>query len=270
MHAAAAMRKTSFAALLVLGACATPPASVPLPPRLGAGPVALAVSDREPARLLAPPTANKSEGAAKGAGTYALATLAGCGVLYGFFSGNEIQSAALGIVCGLALIGMPIAGGITGAAQTRPAEESAEAAEALGAAALAAAPTVALRNNIEAVAARHPERRLRVLTQMPASPGETEVLARSGYDSLVVVELNEIALVGSGFDPPMILRVRAQVRRQVLTGTEPVAEGTYWTEAGARKYSVWAADQGAALRAELGRALEDIAEQIVDSVPPSR
>lgn len=261
--------------LALQSACATrsPTPSEPLPRRETAGAVALGVSERAPTLALEPATSTKGEGAAKGAGGGTLLALGVCALGYPIVGTKEPYGTIVwAVVCATFFIAAPLVGGISGAHEARPKSETSEARQIIADAVRTAAPAAALRDALAAVAAQHPERAARVLPGEPSlsMPPEREALVADGFDSVIVLEASDLALTGSGIDPPMALQVTVRARRYALPGGELIDEGVYRAEGKPRKYSVWAANNAAALREELARALDDIAAQILDSLPPAK
>ncbi len=256
-------------AMLLETACITRPSapSEPLVPRGAAGPVALVVSERAPLLALAPAIASKPEGAAKGAGKTALGIVGACVLLAPVAKGYAL--AVVAVTCVGMLIFAPVTVAVLGASETRPEHETSEAQRLITEAAHASAPSSTLRSALTAAAGLHPEHAARVLAGEVSLPttADREALAARGFRSVVVLDVNELTLVGGGFDPPMTLLVTVRARQYSLPGGDLVAEGMYRAEGKPRKYSVWAASDAAALRGELTRTLRDIAEQILDSMP---
>ncbi len=206
------------------------------------------------------PTSGKGSGAGKGAAGGFL----GC-ILGGAHGGA--YGAALGIllspVCALG-------GGIYGAIAAETSERVEEAEATFNKAVVDLNIQEAMRDRVFQIAQQETRYPLALLTGQGPNAREAAAADRSSArqetDTILEVSVPRFGLVGGGINPPLPLVVTAHARLvRVADGTELyTAPWTY--RSGTRKFVEWAANNAQPLRTELDRAVQTLAETIVEEL----
>ncbi len=263
--------------LLATAACAEradrpkPLSALPPPPAEGVrakiGVVGVAAADEATRRAFQKPP-GKGKGAAIGAAQGFGGSILG-GLYVGAYSGHP-YGFALGVALGIAFAPVAAVGGlVVGAVKGVPAEEVAVAEAALSRAIDELGADRALQQRVYRLVGEHTGRKAVMLTEVvnverdaPFAP-----LAGENIDSLLAIGVPWLALVGDGnINPPLVLVARAKVSLRDAAGGTRLYHTRVEFIGAAHTFTEWAADDARLFRAETERALDRLAEKIVDEV----
>jgi hypothetical protein len=237
--------------------------------------IGVATGRYHPDVQLQAPTSGRGAGAAKGAGY---------GLIAGATPGLVIASAPFGGGCGggagalvcsaiiLFGLGVAAAGGTVGVlGGTLYGAVAAEPASRISAAETELRSTVddldvqrALRDHVLRVAGERTKLKFVALEDHGATGSDYLALAMNDVDTVLEVDVSSIRLAGDGIDPPVRLLMSASARLvRTADGAELFAERIEYRSADQRKFVEWASEGSRALREEVGRGAEALADDIV-------
>lgn len=268
----------SLAALVFLAGCATSlraPAYFPDEAKAQLGTVGIAsarfipeVEFRTPAKgVLSGAGRRAARWAGKAAGFVGRASpsSAGCS---GYACGGVVLL-WLGTLVG-ATVGGALAGGVVGAMDALPAETVREAEVALTTSLSELKPQEKLRDRVFQVARQKTPHPILVLAEFgPSSPDEHATYGSpttQGVDSILEISMLTIGLEGDwDVNPPLALAITGRTRLvRVQDGSEVHATKLEY-RSGMRIFTEWAANEAQLFREEIDRALDCLAEEIVET-----
>jgi hypothetical protein len=216
-----------------------------------------------PTEFVITPAVGKGSGFGRGAGGGAGI---GCALLgWPAMTGNPF-GIAIGIVgcAGGAAVGA-LAGGVYGAVTAEPMKSAQKALSIIHETMGRNTSQLALRDRVRALARREAGGRL--ASEPGAATTRLEIaLTAVQLDGVPRPDPEAIGFYAGVIDPALRLVVTAEAKLLRSDGTEELysAQLEHW--GGRRTVPHWAEDEGAPLRREIDHALDDLAEQIVDSV----
>lgn len=233
----------------------TPPSPLSEQVRADLGTIGVVSARFAPETQLEAPTSGKGSGAAKGAVKGFLGSI-GVGL------DNVHSSDSSGLVLGIVLAPVfALGGAVYGTIAAESGQKVQEAQSTLNKAVADLNIPEAMRDRVFQIAQQETRYPLVLLTEQAPS-GREAVFA----DTILEVSVPRFGLEGGGINPPLPLVVTAHARLVgVADGTEIYA--AQWTyRSGTLKFVDWAANNAQPLRTDLERAVQTLAETIVEEL----
>lgn len=248
--------------LIVQFGCATRPPSVDLHWQLRNEVTALIPARLQTELSLVPFAVGRPSGALEGAGMGFVGCLQGWG---GHCSGS-MCGAALLIILGVAVTCSAV-GAVAGAIQATPADEAGTMVDAIDEVTRQLASHLNLTRKVLARAGEVDGLTVALVDEEELAwmeePDRWRAVQSRGFVNALEVGVTEIEFIGgSGSDPELVLHMVARARLiDLATGKEKYRE-EFHSAASSRRYSQWAANQGALMKSAVEQGLESLGADI--------